>query len=94
MRALAWGMLFLLSAGACIASPVHTNPLNNDPLVKQAFAQFYLLDYTGAVDRLERFHELHPGDPQPTALLLEAVLFQELYRLRSEERRVGKECLE
>ena len=81
MRVLAWGALFLVSAGACVAVPVHTNPLNNDPLVKQAFAHFYLLDYTGAVDRLERFHELHPGDPQPTALLLEAVLFQELYRL-------------
>ena len=81
MRGLAWGVVFVVSASASFASPVHTNPLNNDPLVKQAFEQFYLLDYPGAVERLERFHELHPGDPQPTALLLEAVLFQELYRL-------------
>ena len=28
---------------------VHTNPLNNDPLVKEAFAHFYDLDYAGAV---------------------------------------------
>jgi hypothetical protein len=35
----------------------------------------------GAVDRFERFHAAHPGDPQGTALLLNAVLFQELYRL-------------
>jgi hypothetical protein len=32
------------------------------------------------VERFERFHSMHPGDPQPTALLLEAVVFQELYR--------------
>jgi Tfp pilus assembly protein PilF len=70
----------LVAAGACWASGVHTNPLNNDPLVKEAFERFYLLDYAGAVERFSRFHDLHPGDPQPTALLLDAVLFQELYR--------------
>jgi tetratricopeptide (TPR) repeat protein len=71
----------LLAAGAaCWAAAAHTNPLNNDPLVKEAFEHFYLLDYPGAVERFEHFHALHPGDPQPTALLLEALLFQELYR--------------
>jgi tetratricopeptide (TPR) repeat protein len=70
----------LLTASFAWASGVHTNPLNNDPLVKEAFDHFYLLDYPGAVDRFERFHEMHPGDPQPTVLLLDAVLFQELYR--------------
>jgi tetratricopeptide (TPR) repeat protein len=64
----------------CWASGVHTNPLNNDPLVKDAFEHFYLLDYPGAVERFERFHAEHPGDPQPTVLLLDAILFQELYR--------------
>jgi hypothetical protein len=38
------------------------------------------LDYSAAVVRFERFHEAHPGDPQATALLLNAVVFQELYR--------------
>jgi hypothetical protein len=38
------------------------------------------LDYPGAVDRFQRFHAAHPGDPHGTALLLDAVLFQELYR--------------
>jgi tetratricopeptide (TPR) repeat protein len=70
----------LTAASFAWASGVHTNPLNNDPLVKEAFDHFYLLDYPGAVDRFERFHEMHPGDPQPTVLLLDAVLFQELYR--------------
>ena len=57
-----------------------TNPLNRDPLVREAFEHFYNLDYPGAVERFERFHAAHPGDPQATALLLDAVLFQELYR--------------
>lgn len=75
-----WAALLLAAAGPCRASDIHTNPLNNDPLVKDAFAHFYQLDYPGAVDRFQRFHDMHPGDPQPTALLLEALLFQELYR--------------
>ena len=72
---------FLAGASACCASPVHTNPLNNDPLVKEAFDHYYQLDYPGAVERFARFHDLHPGDPQPTVLLLDALIFQELYRL-------------
>jgi hypothetical protein len=60
---------------------VHTNPLNRLPLVREAYVHFYDLDYPGAVARFERLHEQHPGDPQATALLLNAVIFQELYRL-------------
>ena len=66
--------------GAASAAGVHTNPLNNDPLVKEAFDRFYQLDYAGAVDRLRQFHAMHPGDPEGTAMLLDAELFQELYR--------------
>jgi tetratricopeptide (TPR) repeat protein len=64
-----------------VQSGVHTNPLNRDPLVHEAFEHFYNLDYAGAVERFERFHAAHPGDPQGTAMLLDAVLFQELYQL-------------
>jgi len=80
MRAAGWAAVLLAAAGACHADEVHTNPVNNDPLVKEAFEHFYNLDYAGAVERFGRLHEQHPGDPQPTALLLEAVVFQELYR--------------
>ena len=80
-RGIGWGMLLLSAAGACWASGVHTNSLNNDPLVKEAREHFYLLDYDGAVERFSRFHEEHAGDPQATALLLDALIFQELYRL-------------
>jgi hypothetical protein len=74
--------VFLLLAAASLgwAAEVHTNPLNRDPLVREAFEHYYNLDYPGAIERFERVHEAHPGDPQPTALLLDAVLFQELYR--------------
>jgi Tetratricopeptide repeat len=75
-----WAVVLLASASLSHASGVHTNPLNNDPLVREAYEHFYNLDYPGAIERLDRFHTAHPGDPQATVLLLEAVLFQELYR--------------
>ena len=80
MRGSVWGVLLLAAASLGWASEVHTNPLNRDPLVREAFDHFYNLDYPGAIERFERFHAAHPGDPQGTALLLDAVLFQELYR--------------
>jgi Tfp pilus assembly protein PilF len=81
LRTAALGIALLISTGLASASDVHTNPLNRDPLVREASDHFYNLDYRGAVERFERFHAAHPGDPQATALLLDAVLFQELYRL-------------
>jgi tetratricopeptide (TPR) repeat protein len=74
----AW--LCILLGLACPVWAAHTNPLNNDPLVKQGMQAFYNLDYPNAVNDFTRFHAAHPGDPQPTALLLQALIFQELYR--------------
>ena len=74
-------MPFLWAIPGAAAPAVHTNPLNRDPLVREASDHFYNLDFPGAVERLERFHAEHPGDPQATALLLNAVIFEELYRL-------------
>jgi len=73
--------LLLCGANAGWGASAHTNPLNLDPVVKDAFSRFYLLDFPGAIERLEGFHEAHPGDPHATALLLDAMVFQELYRL-------------
>ena len=76
------GLLLAASCGwAATATSVHSNALNNDPLVREAYEHFYNLDYPGAVERFDRFHQAHGGDPQATAMLLDAVLFQELYRL-------------
>jgi len=74
------GVVLAMLASAAWAGELHTNPLNRDPLVKEAYVHFYDLDYPGAVERFERFHEAHPGDPQATAMLLDAIIFQELYR--------------
>jgi tetratricopeptide (TPR) repeat protein len=80
MRVLALGFLLLTTGSLGWASGVHTNPLNRDPLVREAYEHFYNLDYPGAVERFERFHAMHPGDPQATAMLLDAEIFRELYR--------------
>jgi tetratricopeptide (TPR) repeat protein len=71
----------ILVSSAHARADVHTNPINRDPLVREAYQHFYDLDYPGAIQRFQQVHDAHPGDPQATALLLNAVLFQELYRL-------------
>lgn len=79
-RIVAWAIILLGTAGAGWGAEVRTNPLNLDPQVREAYEHFYNLDYAGAVERFERIYAEHPGDPQATALLLNAVIFQELYR--------------
>jgi len=54
--------------------------MNLDPPVREAFEHYYNLDYQGAVERFEHYHRAHPGDPHPTVMLLNALVFQELYR--------------
>jgi len=71
----------LACLGEARADEVHTNPLNRDPQVREAYERFYNLDYPGAISRFEQIHAGHPGDPQATAILLNGVIFQELYRL-------------
>ena len=82
IRLLAVLLAVLFSGSKTVRSAeVHTNPLNRDPLVREAFEHFYDLDYPGSVSRFEHIRLLHRGDPQASALLLDAIVFQELYRL-------------
>lgn len=74
-------MALLSARGWVWAAPVHTNAMNNDPQVIAAFDRFYNLDYPVAIADFERYHAEHPGDPQATTYLLNAIIFQELYRL-------------
>jgi tetratricopeptide (TPR) repeat protein len=73
------GILWMAMTCAAWAAGVDTNPMNYDPQVRAAFKDFYNLDYSGAVGLFERYHAAHPGDPQATAYLLNAIIFQELY---------------
>jgi tetratricopeptide (TPR) repeat protein len=79
-------VLFFLSSAALCASTttpakIVTNPLNLDPQVRQAYQYFYILDYEGALSLFEKVQAAHPTDPIAADYLLNAVLFQELYRL-------------
>ncbi len=78
-----WFAAIVAFAGSlqAAAGPVHTNPMNYDPQVRAAYARFYDLDFPAAVSRFEQFRTEHPGDPQATAYLVNALIFQELYRL-------------
>jgi tetratricopeptide (TPR) repeat protein len=78
---------FFLAAGfvlvpvcSAYAGDVHANPLNADPMVREAYQHFYDLDYPACIVLLEKVHAAHPGDPGPTTFLLEARVFDELYR--------------
>jgi tetratricopeptide (TPR) repeat protein len=62
-------------------SGVDTNPLNLDPLVRQAFERFYILDYDGALARFEKVQAKNPENPLAVDYVLDAVIFRELYRL-------------
>ena len=44
IRRRASAVLLLVAAGMGWASAVHTNPLNRDPLVREAYDRFYQLD--------------------------------------------------
>ena len=72
-------MIWVLAGGSAWAK-IDTNPMNYDPQVREAYDRFYNLDYAGAVARFEKYHQEHPGDSQATAYLLNAIVFQELYR--------------
>jgi tetratricopeptide (TPR) repeat protein len=77
--ALAFSALSIAMASAP-AADVHANPLQNDPAVREAYRHFYDLDYPACVAALEKVQAAHPGDPGATVFLLEARVFEELYR--------------
>ncbi len=81
-KKLVWvfGILWFIVAGQAKAALV-TNPMNYDPQVRAAYDSFYNLDFSDAVAQFQKYHQEHPGDPQATAYLLDALIFQELYRL-------------
>jgi tetratricopeptide (TPR) repeat protein len=85
-RTVGLAMVSVLLAGSgrgSVTTPAgaDTNPLNQDPLVRQAFDRFYILDYDGALSRFEKVQEQNPSNPLAVDYVLDAVIFRELYRL-------------
>jgi tetratricopeptide (TPR) repeat protein len=58
---------------------VHTDPLNLDPVVRDGYAHFYILDYDGAIGRFESVLKTHPQDPMAYGYVQMATVFKELY---------------
>ncbi len=70
-----------LFSSVTTSTGVVTDPLNLEPAVRQAYQQFYILNYGGALEDFEKIAADHATDPIAVDYVLEATLFQELYRL-------------
>lgn len=57
----------------------HTDPLNLDPMVREGYEHFYILDYDGAIARFEQVLNTHPKDPMAYGYVQMATVFRELY---------------
>jgi tetratricopeptide (TPR) repeat protein len=74
-------LVFLATLGATAqpAPPLHTDPLNLDPQVRQAMQDFYNLDFDAALKIDEQVAQQHPNDPMAWNYILTTVIFRELY---------------
>ncbi len=57
----------------------HSDPLNFDPVVREGFEHFYILDFDGALSRFESVLKAHPQDPMAYGYVQMATVFRELY---------------
>jgi tetratricopeptide (TPR) repeat protein len=74
--------LALLQPGVSAAQPnpnLHTAPLNLDPEVRQGFADFYNIDFDGALGIFRHVAQEHPNDPMAWDYVLLTTIFRELY---------------
>ena len=78
-RALFYVVLGFVSLSAC-ASAQSADPLNLDPVVREGFQHFYVLDFDGAMHRFETVVKAHPEDPMAVGYVLTDTIFRELYR--------------
>jgi len=79
-----WGWLAVvgmaLAVGSAVAQAVaHTDPLNLDPQVRQAYERFYYLDFDGALKIFNQVVQQHPQDPMAWDYILMTTVFRELY---------------
>jgi tetratricopeptide (TPR) repeat protein len=74
-------LLALAARLPCAAqtSSAHTDPLNLDPVVRDAYEHFYNLDYDGALSRFDAVLAAHPKEPMALDYVLMVTIFRELY---------------
>ncbi len=70
----------LLAISSGFAAPIDSSALSHDPTVREAYQHFYVLDFPACESLLEKVQQAHPGDPDATAMQLQARVFEELYR--------------
>jgi hypothetical protein len=67
-------------SGAVLAqAKSHTDPINLEPLAKQAMERFYNLDYPAAIQLDQQLVHEHPNDPMAWDYLQTSLVFRELY---------------
>jgi len=57
----------------------HADPLDFDPIVRDGYNHFYILDYDGAIARFDEVIKAHPQESIAYAYELQAMIFRELY---------------
>ena len=57
----------------------HADPLDFDPIVRDGYNHFYLLDFDGSIARFDEVIKAHPQEPIAYAYQLQAMIFRELY---------------
>jgi tetratricopeptide (TPR) repeat protein len=73
------------AVGAAAAPPTtydatqHSDPLNFDPLVRDGYQRFYILDFDGALKDFETVLKAHPQEPMAYGYVQMATVFRELY---------------
>ena len=60
-------------------APLHTDPLNLDPVVRQGYEHFYNLDYDGALKLFDQVAASRPNNPMAWDYILMVTVFRELY---------------
>ncbi len=73
------GMASAASEPANAEATHHSDPLNFDPLVREGYERFYILDYDGALSRFEQVLKAHPKEPMAYGYVQMATVFRELY---------------
>ncbi len=73
------GPLAAVAATAANDGALHTDPLNLDPVVREGYERFYILDFDGAIGRFESVLKAHPNEPMAYGYVQMATVFRELY---------------